>query len=317
MKYYSETEYWKNYQIFLPKDLRYSENTLPVEEFWPWGNFQIHLDRMENPDSPIKIIILHGAGGNGRIVGLFGNFLYQQGFEYVAPDLIGYGLTQNSTDENIEYDRWVHLVSDLVDHELQKDNRPILLFGLSMGGMLAYQVAAKNGNVNGLIATTLADPRSTSVRDELAKNKLLSRLGLPIANAFPWLVDAIKIPINWLCKMDRITNDKEFSKIFAQDRSAGGSMIKLRFLRTFMTYTPVTEPENFTSCPVLFMQPEKDTWTTLAISKPFYDRLNSPKKWVLLGNCGHAPYEEPGLSQMKTEILAFLNEIKIIKSECE
>lgn len=310
MNYYTETTYWKKYNDFLPEELQYKNNKLPIEEYWKWKDFNIHLDRMKNPNSPLKIIILHGAGGNGRVVGLLGNFLHPLGYEYVAPDLIGYGLTKNPKKINIEYSVWVDSISDFINEELLKDNRPVVLFGLSVGGLLAYQVAAKNDNVKGIIATTMADPRSKKVRDDLARNKFLSRAGMPISNFFKLLSDHIKLPIKWLCKMDKITNDVNFSKVFSNDKLAGGSMVKLRFLRTYMNFKPDKEPENFNKCPVLFLQPEKDTWTTLETSKPFYDRLNCIKRLVMLENCGHAPYEEPGLTTMKTEILKILTEIK-------
>lgn len=309
MKYYSQLSYWKKYNTFLPEDLQYKEDKLPTEEYWQWKDFNIHLDRMRNPKSPIKVIVLHGAGGNGRVIGLFGNFLHDQGYEYIAPDLIGYGLTQNLKNKNIDYSVWVDCVSDLIDEEILKDNRPIVLFGLSMGGMLAYQVAAKNKNVKALMVTTLADPRAQNVRDDLARNLFLSRVGLPAMNVFKLFLDLFKLPIKWLCKMERITNDIAFSKIFSNDQLAGGSKIKLRFLRTYMNFIPAIEPENFITSPLLFLQPQKDTWTTFETSKSFYEKLNCPKKVVFLENCGHAPYEEPGLSTMKIEIIKFLRQL--------
>jgi alpha-beta hydrolase superfamily lysophospholipase len=310
MKFYTEETYWRKYQEFLPTDLKYSDNNLPTEEYWNWRDYDIHLDRMKNSNSPVKVIILHGAGGNGRVIGLFGNFLYGQGFEYIAPDLIGYGLTKNPKNINIDYSVWIDCVSDLIDSELAKDDRPVILLGLSVGGMLAYQVAAKNNKVKGIIVTTLADPRSNKVKDDLAKNKFLSRVGLPVGNFLKPISDHIKLPIKWLCKMDRITNDEAFSKVFSNDKLAGGSKIKLRFLRTYMNFVPSKEPENFKNCDVLFLQPEKDTWTTLETSKPFYDRLNCQKKIVILESCGHAPYEEKGLSTFKMETVNFLNSVK-------
>lgn len=309
MKYYSELSYWKKYNAFLPKDLQYKEDKLPTEEYWKWKDFDIHLDRMKNPNSPVKIIVIHGAGGNGRIIGLYGNFLYSQGYEYVSPDLIGYGLTKNPKKINITYSVWVDCLSDFVDAELIKDNRPIVLLGLSVGGMLAYQVAVKNKNVKAIIVTTLADPRSQKVRDDLAGNLLLSRIGLPLSNFFKFFSDSIKLPIKWVCKMDKITNDVSFSKIFLNDNLAGGSKIRLRFLRTYMNFIPALEPENFTAPPLLFLQPEKDLWTTFETSKPFYEKLNCLKEVVFLENCGHAPYEEPGLSTMKTKIIKFLEHL--------
>ena len=308
-QFYTESQYWRKYNDFLPKELQYNETNLPTETYWTWKDYKIHLDQMKNDSSPVKVIILHGAGGNGRVIGLFGNFLNKIGYEYIAPDLIGYGLSQNLTNRNIKYEEWVNCLSDLVDSEYEKDKKPIVLFGLSVGGMLAYQVASKNSKVKGIIVTTLADPRLKKVRDDLSKNLFLSRVGLPLGKLTSPISDHIKLPIKWLCKMDRITNDKAFSKVFSGDPYAGGSKVKLRFLRTYMDFKPAKEPENFDSCNVLFLQPEKDTWTTLETSKPFYDRIKATKKLVMLENCGHAPYQENGLTTIKSEIQIFLTEI--------
>lgn len=308
--FYTELDYWKKYNHFLPSELQYTDEKLPSESYWQWKDYHIHLDRMPNESSPVKVIILHGAGGNGRIMGLFGKYLNDNGYEYIAPDLIGYGLTKNPKNINIKYEEWVNCVSDLIDEEVGKDSKPVVLFGLSVGGMLAYQVASKNSNVKGIIVTTLADPRQKHVRDDLSKNLFLSRIGLPIAKLTKAISDHIKLPIKWLCKMNLITNDREFSKVFANDKLAGGSKVKLRFLRTFMEFNPDKEPEEFDNCEVLYLQPEKDTWTTLETSKPFFDRLKGKKKLILLENCGHAPYEEDGLTTMKNEIHDFLQKME-------
>ncbi|WP_293301263.1 alpha/beta fold hydrolase [Pedobacter sp. UBA4863] len=276
-EFYTQTTYWKKYSSFLPRELQYRETKLPVETYWKWKDFNIHIDKMEVKHTPVKVIILHVAGGNGRIIGNFGNYLNEIGYEYLAPDLIGFGLTKNPKKRNIEYADWVNCISDLVDEEYQKDFKPLVLLGLSVGGMLAYQVASKNAKVKGIIVTTLADPRQKKVRDDLSKNKFLSRVGLPIVEFTKPLSDHFSLPIKWLCKMNRITNDRNFSSIFLNDKLAGGNKIKLRFLRTYMTYHPPKEPEQLANCKVLLLQPEKDNWTTLETSKPFLTELTRQK----------------------------------------
>ena len=67
----------------------------------------------------------------------------------------------------------------------------------------------------------------------------------------------------------RDRNNKDFSKVFSNDKLGGGSKVKFRFLRTYLNYKPYKEPEQFDSCKVLFLQPGKDTWTTLETSKPY------------------------------------------------
>lgn len=215
-EFYTQTEYWKKYNAFLPNHLQYKDTNLPIETYWKWNDFTIHIDKMNANNSPAKVIILHGAGANGRVVGLFGNYLNELGYEYLAPDLIGYGLTKNPSKANINYAEWVSCVSDLVDEEYRRDKKPIVLFGLSVGGMLAYQVASKNSNVKGIIVTTLADPRQKSVRDDLSRNKFLSRVGVPFLQFTKPISDHVSLPliISGFAKWIASQTTKRFHEFF-------------------------------------------------------------------------------------------------------
>ena len=63
------------------------------------------------------------------------------------------------------YGDWVELVSAFVDAEAAKEpSKPIVLYGLSAGGMLAYQVAAKNKHVKGIVGMTFLDQLVQEVR---------------------------------------------------------------------------------------------------------------------------------------------------------
>jgi pimeloyl-ACP methyl ester carboxylesterase len=48
--------------------------------------------------------------------------------------------------------------------------------------------------------------------------------------------------------------------------------------------------------------PADDHWTPVSISRPFFDRIASPKSLVLLEGCGHFPVEEPGLTQLMNAV---------------
>ena len=65
-----------------------------------------------------------------------------------------------------------------------------------------------------------------------------------------------------------------------------------------MVYEPPIAPEAFDVCPLLLAHPAADKWTPLAVSKPFFDRLDGEKELVMLEGCGHLPYEAPGVFQL-------------------
>ena len=91
-----------------------------------------------------KLVLHHGVGTNGRQMSLvLGAPLAERGFETVALDNLGRGLTQVKPGTTPSYDDRVALVVDFLAHEQSRDDRPIVLYGLSAGGMLTYHVVAK------------------------------------------------------------------------------------------------------------------------------------------------------------------------------
>ena len=93
---------------------------------------------------------------------------------------------------------------------------------------------------------------------------------------------------------------------FIEDKYAGGVNISMRFLRTFSSYNPDKEFEEFDSCPILLIHPEKDNWTPFELSKKVFDKLKVNKELFLLKECGHVPIEEPGIYEMENHILNFI-----------
>ena len=304
---YAAHDYWRRYLPFLPEAMRLPRD--PHEERWMWQGTNVHLDRLDVEDSPLKLIVLHGGGGTGRLVSTFGALVHRLGYSYVAPDLPGFGLTVPGPDYDPHYRSWVALVTELIAREQARDGLPVVTFGGSIGGMLAYNVAAASGEVRGVIATTLADPRDPDARDALARSKLWSRLGYVVMNALPGLSGRLDIPARMISRMEWITNDPRFSRIFIEDPLVGGARINLEFYRSMMVYEPPIAPENFDLCPLLLAHPADDRWTPLAVSQPFFDRLAGEKKLVMLDGCGHLPYEEPGVSQLKEAVGRFLRRV--------
>jgi len=307
---YRDEKYWEKYHDFLPEEFRFREGRLPDEEFWTWKGNKIHLDVMRNRKSEYKFILLHGGGGNGRLLSTFGSALYNNGYEYIAPDLPGFGLTEASEKDRSDYGSWIELVSDLVDQEYEQDDRPVILFGASIGGMVAYHAACKNSRVKGVISTCLCDSRQVIVRDAMARNRLWSRAGGFFMKKFSFITDRIYIRASWISKMSRITNDPVFSRVFIRDPHVGRAKISLRFYRTMTEYKPMAEPEVFSSCPLLLVHPGLDRWTPVDISRKFFDRIAGCKKIFLIEGCGHYPYEGTGPGQMLKAVELFLEKIK-------
>ncbi|OPH53482.1 thioesterase [Paenibacillus ferrarius] len=308
--YNTSIDYWKQYQKFFPENMRITENNLPAEEWMAWNNVHVHLDRMPVLDAKLKVIFIHGAGGNGRLLAPYARMLQQCGYEVVSPDLPPYGLSYSGSGRLLDYQLWIDILAELIDQELKRDGKPIVLLGSSIGGMLAYHAAVQSKQVKGVIATTFVDTSDQKVRDQLAPNLLISRFGKWLMDTFPVLLDSLQISVNAVSRMTLITNNDELTQLIRNDAHAAGTKVPLRLLRTFLNMKPIIQPENFDICPVLLVHPEIDPMTPYRFSEPFFDSLKGEKECVMLEGAGHFPIEQPGLKQMNAAVLSFLKRVE-------
>jgi pimeloyl-ACP methyl ester carboxylesterase len=128
---------WCRLQALLPAPLRLQTQYTPREEWLPVGRFTVHLDRY----GPAGV---HGAGGNGRLLACYGQIAAVAGSAVVAPDLPGYGVARQPGKRRLVYeDRRDTLCEVLRAEQQQAPGRPIVVFGLSVGGMLPYDAMAR------------------------------------------------------------------------------------------------------------------------------------------------------------------------------
>ncbi|WP_434739524.1 alpha/beta hydrolase [Micromonospora sp. SH-82] len=291
---YQDVTFWRGYERFYPPSLRHGDDD-PVEQWWRWRDVDVHLDRFPAPDAEATLVLLHGAGGYGRMLAPYARLLRRaESVEVVAPDLPGYGLTR--TDTAVSYPDWLDCVTDLVAAERSRAHRPVFLLGASMGGMLAYQAAARGG-VAGLVVTCLLDPGRPEVRARMTRMPVVGRLGPTVMPRLRRL-DRLPVPMGMVANMAAMSNEPALTALVRADRCGGGNRVPLRFLRTFLTGAPPMEPERFTVCPVLMVHPGADRWTPPEFSVPFFERIAADTELVILDRAGHLPIEEPGLTRL-------------------
>lgn len=309
-KSYDDYPQWKDFQSYYPEEFRIAEGEEPNEEYWDWKDYSVHIDRYLPHENikKVKLILVHGGGGNGRLLAPMGSYLRAEGFECVAADMPGFGLTDNNKPNS--YDTWVELVIDLIEKEVAKDGKKVVLCGISLGGMLSYHAACKNDNVAGLMVSSLADTSQKEVQIQLAKNDMMGKMGAKSLSMLKGITDSVKVPIKLTTKMWAMANDASFVDKLKKDKVGSGSWVYLKFLRTLFEAKASIEPEEFDKCPLLFFQPQKDFIIPWETSKPFYNRLGCQKEVVFLENCGHIPMEEPGIFQLKDAALNFIEKLE-------
>ncbi|WP_405166547.1 alpha/beta hydrolase [Nocardia sp. NBC_01499] len=288
-----------SYLAFLPDDLRPDPSLRPESTWWLWRGARIHVERVARPDDPVRMLLVHGGGGHAAVMWPFAAMAAQLGFEVLVPDLPGYGHTETRSARAVRYPDWVDCVADLVRAEKTADPRPLVVFGASMGGMLAYEAAARTGMVDALAVTCLLDPRSRRARRCIGRHRWLGHYGPRLlVPAF----DGIRVPMRLVANVTAMSNLSDLNAIVTADPRGGGVWVPLGFLRTYLRSVPLVEPENFTACPVWLLHPGADRWTPLAVSRMFFDRIAAPKQLFVLEQAGHYPVEDPGIRQLATAL---------------
>lgn len=305
---YSHQAAWRRIQEHLPPDYRLTASTEPVEEWWDHGGHRIHLDTYRDERAPVKVILLHGVGTNGRQMSLvLGRPLAARGIEAIAVDMPTYGVTEVADGALVTYDDWVRIGSALVDAELARDDRPIVLYGLSAGGMAAYHVASVNRRVRGIVGMTFLDQRSRKVRMRTAFDPMSGLLGASVTKLLSrTLLRRLRVPMRWVSKMRALVNDRAAKRACYADATSAGNKVTVAFLDSYLNHRPAIEPEDFDVCPVLLTQPGADRWTPVELSLPFLDRIRRvPVDVVTLEGAGHYPLEQPGLDRLCAAVADF------------
>jgi alpha-beta hydrolase superfamily lysophospholipase len=309
---YRNQLYWLRYQDFFPGALRLTTENAPAEQWWPWRGMTVHVDRVARDDAPTKLIALHGIGTYGRMLAPYGRLPSLADLEFIAPDLPGFGLTGGNR-RAVTYQDWVACVLALVEFERARDERPIVLLGISTGGRLAYDVAAQaDGAVAGVIVTCLADPQRDDVRRRLAARPEMAQWAGLLA-LVPKPVSAARVPLQWLMNIAAVSNHAQFANLVWADALGGGSWLTLAFVRSCLSAPPAVPPEAYGGPPLLLAHPNEDRWTPPLLSQQFFDRIAAPARSALLSGAGHLPVEEPGLADLDRAIRDFLDEFGLQK----
>lgn len=122
----------------MPARYRARQGEAPIEQWRELLDAEIHLDRWHAEGSPLLVYAIHGGGSYGRGLAPFARIVSRAGFETIAPDLPGYGLTQAPPDL-VDYSRWADVVTALVQNEYKTDKRPIVLAGFSLASIFSFE----------------------------------------------------------------------------------------------------------------------------------------------------------------------------------
>lgn len=311
MKTYDSNSAWKKLNNQLPKEFQIKSEQTPLEEIWIWNDNKIHLDRYPNPTSEYRIFLHHGVGTNGRQLNMiFGHKMAELGYDVVAIDNLGYGMTEVS-QKDITYSDWVNCFADFVNYETKRDYKKPILYGLSAGGMICYNASCFMNEVYGIIGMCFLKNDDKIVGRETAKYGSTNWFMFPMMNLMKNIgFKRFLIPMKAVSKMNYLTNNNEALKIFLKDKASAAAKVQLQFLYEYMTYRLPISVVQYNKCPFLLTQPDEDRWTPLELSELSMKGIKVPFVVKTLEGGGHYPMEYKSLKQLISYADEFIKSLK-------
>ena len=303
-------------------DARYERHVRPLSQLvrrvrstWHWrgpdghGEWLLKLEHVGADDAPVRMVLVHGAGGNAAAMWPFAAHLSLLGARVTLLDLPGYGRSRQVSGRwgSVRFPDWRQVLVDLVRRE--HDPRPLILVGASLGGMLALDAATDTGLADRVVATCLLDVTRPEVRAGIVRWPWLATLGLPLLGLARGPLAHRPLPIRWLTRWVTISTARGLSAQVRRARRGGPGAMPLGWYGSFLASGPARRAEEITRPPVILLHPDEDRWTAPELSEAFLARLAAPTRSVRLANCGHFPVEEPGFQQLLDEVAAELSAV--------
>jgi len=299
MKRFRNTRSWTRYRTILAEEFGIRLSVEPEESERRVRGHRVRIDEWPAQGSARGVVILvHGGGGNGRVLAPFAEPLAADGWRVLAPDLPGYGLTKPAKGYRDEYAEWPDVIAEIA----QSEPGPVILAGLSMGGLTAMLAAQKAPTVRGVIVTTLMDLSQPEVFVKTARWRWLGRLSLLSMAIAPWLFDRLVLPLSLAVQLNAMSSNKRMQDYFLKDPLIGGRWKAARFFRTIHQHRVQSWA---LECPLLLAHPGADAWTPTSLSLPAFEKVEGRKRFVELSNGAHLPAEQPAYDELIAQMKAF------------
>jgi pimeloyl-ACP methyl ester carboxylesterase len=304
MKTYCNSSSWNNFKAAMKAAADIELRDPDTEYYLDVIGHNVHIDEWLPSGEPKGIVfMIHGGGGNGRILAPFAQPIVDQGWKVIAPDLPGYGLTETRAGYDGDYSEWIDVIQALSEqHEGKK-----VFFGLSVGGLTAVHTAQVTHGIEGVIATTLLDVNTNKLFIRAARWPWLGFISLIGFKTLGPILDRIKLPLSLAAPLKEMSSDKTAQHYFLTNELIAKRWIPIKFFRTMHNKLLDSNTELKR---LLLVHPGSDTWTPTQMSLETFHKLKGNKSFIELTNGSHLPIEQPAYDELQTHVGNFLSQIK-------
>lgn len=300
MPAYAAMQSWKGYRRLLEARFGLRIGAEASESMEVIGGHRVHLDTWRPSGTPRGVAVLvHGGGGNGRILAPLGQMAVDAGWMAIAPDLPGYGLTVPRPGWDHDYADWPAIVTEIINAQ----SGPVVVLGLSLGGLTGLYAAQDAVRIDGVIVTSLLDMSDPDVFAGAARTPGLGRMAMWLIRHAPWVLDQVRLPLALAAPMRAMSSEPGMQRYFSSDPLLGGRWVSMALFRSLHGFRRESLD---LPCPLLLVHPGNDAWTSPELSLRSFARIGSQKRLIMLPGGSHAPFEPQAREALRSAILEFL-----------
>lgn len=309
---YRDEDFWKNYmEHWFGSSLISQWETSAELKRIESNDRQICLEVYDSGDKAAPTIVFsHGIAGYARVLLPFILPLYKKGYNFVVPDLQGYGYNDGLKGD-FEWNAHVRNLVDCVDYAGQRFKGQIYLGGASMGGPLAYAAACERiEKIDGLCCWCLWDFSDKEFLYNETQTGKFTFILQPLLRLLSLMMGKARIKTYELISYDTLTGSADFNELIKKDPQAGTQITVKGALSLLTQSRPAVLHKNF-NIPVLLVQPAEDKMTPPHYMKKTFDSLGSEyKKYVEIARSEHFPLDSDIYDKWTCEVDGFISALK-------
>lgn len=230
--------------------------------------YEIFLEENIRGDSRAIVIISHGFAEHSSRYDYLVNSLLKSRYGVIRYDLRGHGRNKENLGHIDSFEDFILDLEEIYKETIKKyPDKPIFLFGHSMGGLITSLFALNNQlKVNGLI---LSGPALGLLPSANKINKSLLRLASMFIGKL-----MIKNPIDKnLCK-----NEEVYYDYIEDDLVLHKASLKFYYEFLFKGGGEFSENKNDFTYPLLILHGKEDKIVPISLSEDFYKKVKSTDK---------------------------------------
>ncbi len=237
------------------------------------------------PGNEVKAVIalVHGMGEHSGRYRRFAEFLTQKGIAIISFDQRGHGKSQGKKGHITHYNQLLDGIDELLERtRLQFKDKPVFLYGHSMGGNVVINYALKKPHkVKGLIVT------GPLLRLAFEPPVIKVKLAYLMRNLYP----AFTLGTN--LNTEHLSHDKDVVKAYQKDRLVHDRISSSFFINTYEAGLYALQHANELKVPTLLMHGGDDKITSADASEEFAKKARVVCDFVRWDGMYHEIHNEP------------------------